>query len=129
VATTDAHKGQWPASRSFVSLSPSHLVLNAIKKAEDSDAWIVQWYDSKGEDSTAELTLPWTPRKDVMSNFLEEDGQQVTVASEARGGRFGGRNLKATWTEQWRKASGSAEEKQRAWHARAQKWGVEQVEG
>ena len=48
-----------------------------MKKAEDSDAWIVQWYETQGENSEAVLSLPQIPKKVVTSNFLEEDGMPV----------------------------------------------------
>jgi alpha-mannosidase len=48
--------------------------LTTIKKAEDSEAWILQWYDARGEDSEAKLTLPRAPTKVVKSSFLETDG-------------------------------------------------------
>ena len=51
--------------------------MSSIKKAEDSSAWIVQWYDAKGEDGIAELTLPFTPKRAVVTSFLEEDGAPV----------------------------------------------------
>jgi len=70
---TDSHKGKLPPSHSFVNLSPSNLVLTTIKKAEDSDAWIVQWYDAGGEGAHAVLTMPQVPKKIMMSNFLEEE--------------------------------------------------------
>ncbi len=71
---SDVHRGSLPPSRSFVQLSPASLVLTTIKKAEDGDAWIFQWYDAKGEDSEAQLTLPRAPEKVVRSNFLEAEG-------------------------------------------------------
>ena len=76
---TDAHKGALPPTRSFIALSPENLVLTEIKKAEDSEAWVVQWYDAGGEDSRAQLTLPKNPKKVVRSNFLEEDGAALTA--------------------------------------------------
>ena len=74
---TDTHKGSLAGSRSFVSLSPSNLMLTTIKKAEDSDAWILQWYETEGTDTEARLVLPKTVRRVVLSNFLEEDGRMV----------------------------------------------------
>ena len=71
---TDRHRGDRPALASFVKLAPDRYVLSSIKKAEDSAAWIVQWYDAKGEDGIAELTLPFTPKRAVVTSFLEEDG-------------------------------------------------------
>ncbi|MBZ5638337.1 MAG: hypothetical protein LAO51_06210 [Acidobacteriia bacterium] len=74
---TDRHAGSLPPEKSFVSLGPDHYVLASIKCAEDSGAWVVRWYESRGEAGTAELTLPFAPRKVVASNFLEEDGEPV----------------------------------------------------
>lgn len=76
----DVHKGKLPPSFSFVQLSPANLVLTEIKKAEESDAWVVQWYDAGGEDAQARLTLPQAPKKVFVSNFLEEDGAPIVPA-------------------------------------------------
>jgi len=75
--TTNVHKGSLAEAHSFVRLEPANLVLTTIKKAEDGNDWIVQWYDAMGSDSKAVLTLPAPVRKAVRSNFLEEDGPPV----------------------------------------------------
>jgi alpha-mannosidase len=72
------HKGKLPLAYSFVQLQPANLVLTSIKKAEDSNAWIIQWYESQGIDSDAQLTLPQQPENVVESNFLEEDGAPIS---------------------------------------------------
>jgi alpha-mannosidase len=74
---TDRHRGELGPMRSVVRLSPDRYVLSSVKTAEDSPAWIVQWYETKGEGGVAELTLPFTPRRAVVTNFLEEDGAPV----------------------------------------------------
>ncbi|MBI1803778.1 MAG: alpha-mannosidase [Ignavibacteriae bacterium] len=76
---TDQHKGILSPQHSFLNLTPANVILTTLKKAEDSDAWIVQWYDANGEDTDAVLTLPKTPKKVVTSNFLEEDGPALTA--------------------------------------------------
>jgi alpha-mannosidase len=73
----DAHKGTLPSVHSFVQLGPSNLVLTTIKQAEDSNAWIVQWYESKGQTTEATLVLPQPPKNVVKSNFLEEDKEPL----------------------------------------------------
>ncbi|HLX11197.1 MAG TPA: glycoside hydrolase family 38 C-terminal domain-containing protein, partial [Bacteroidota bacterium] len=78
--STDAHKGKQTGEHSFVSLEPSNLILTVVKKAEDSNAWVLQWYDSEGKTTDATLTLPQTVKKAVMSNFLEEDGAPLTAS-------------------------------------------------
>ncbi len=75
----DNHKGALPASKSFIQLEPSDLVITTVKQAEDNKAWIIQWYETKGENTEAVLTLPKNPKKVMMTNFLEEDGSVVSV--------------------------------------------------
>lgn len=71
------HKGKLPLGCPFFKLTPSNLVLTIAKVAENSDAWVIQWYDAAGKDSNADLVLPRTPKKVVESNFLEEDGKPI----------------------------------------------------
>jgi len=79
---TDVHGGTLPLSHSFVRLSPANLVLSALKKAEDSDAWVVQWYEAEGKDVEAILTVPRGVKRVVQSNFLEEDGEPVASGTD-----------------------------------------------
>lgn len=74
---TDRHRGDRGPSMSFTALAPERYVLTSVKKAEDSPAWIVQWYEAQGEDGTAELTLPFVPKRATLTSFLEEDGAPV----------------------------------------------------
>src|SRR5215472_5798568 len=74
------HRGTRPPAKSFLQLAPSNLILTTFKKAEDGDAWIVQWYDAKGVDSEAVLTLPAPAARVVRSSFLETDGPPETVS-------------------------------------------------
>ncbi len=83
VARTGRHAGALPAEQSFVRLAPDSLVLTSIKKAEDSAAWVVQWYDAHGDGAAATLTLPAAPARAVTSDFLEADGAPLAV--EGRG--------------------------------------------
>ena len=89
---TDSHTGSLPAAYSFLKINPSNLVLTSIKKAEDSEAWIIQFYDSQDQKSLATLEFPRTPKKAMVSNFLEENGppliikgKTLTVPVRARG--------------------------------------------
>ncbi|HTY39086.1 MAG TPA: glycoside hydrolase family 38 C-terminal domain-containing protein [Bacteroidota bacterium] len=76
---TDVHKGDLPVQQSFVQLTPSNLVLTGLKKAEDGDAWIVQWYDASGEPSMATVTFPRAPKRVVLSNFLEGEKSELAI--------------------------------------------------
>ncbi len=72
---TDIHKGKLPAEYSFLKMNAPNLILTTFKKAEDSEAYIFQWYESEGKDTEAEIEFPEVPKKVVKSNFMEEDGE------------------------------------------------------
>ena len=71
------HSGSLPLSDSFIKLNDENLVLTSVKKAEDSNAWIIQWYDAEGRETEATLTLPAVPKKVLQSNFMEVDGKPI----------------------------------------------------
>ncbi len=70
---TTAHKGTLPSSDSFISISPSNVILTSLKKEEEGSAWVVQYYEAEGNATEVVLTLPREVKKAVTSNFLEED--------------------------------------------------------
>ena len=77
--TTERHKGKLPVAYSFVKIEPANLVLRSIKKCEDENAWMFQWYNTDKSDAEATLTLPQNAKKAMLSNFLEGDGTPVPV--------------------------------------------------
>jgi alpha-mannosidase len=103
VLEADRHHGTLPSRRPFVTLSPSNLVLASIKKAEDSEAWVIQWYDAVGRDATAEITLPFVPERAVMSDFLEGDGEPLAFSGRAL--RVGSPRNKVVTVKVWAKGA------------------------
>ncbi|MHB1685847.1 MAG: alpha-mannosidase [Ignavibacteriaceae bacterium] len=71
------HNGKLPKEKSFIKLVGDNVVLTSVKKALNSDAWVIQWYESKGKNTETTLTLPKTPKKVVESNFIEIDGKPI----------------------------------------------------
>jgi alpha-mannosidase len=76
---TGIHKGTLAESYSFVTIEPSNLILRTMKKCEDENAWMFQWYNVAGKESETTLSLPQKPRKAMLSNFLEENGSPVDI--------------------------------------------------
>jgi alpha-mannosidase len=74
---TTPHKGSLPPTHAFVAAGPSNIILTSIKKEEEGNAWVLQWYESEGKGTEAAVTLPVNPVRAVISNFLEEDGTAV----------------------------------------------------
>ena len=79
---TGVHKGKLGESYSFVQIEPSSLILRTMKKCEDENAWMFQWYNLAGKESEAILTLPQKPRIATISNFLEENGSPVEIKNK-----------------------------------------------
>ena len=57
VPITANGRGDMPDEFSFLQISPDNLILSALKKAEDNDAVILRFYETKGELTTAEVKL------------------------------------------------------------------------
>ncbi|MCX6138770.1 MAG: glycosyl hydrolase-related protein [Ignavibacteriales bacterium] len=72
VAAGTVHGGALPATYSFVGVEPKNCILNSIKKSEDGNDWILQFYESGGQAAAAVVTLPRPIRRAVRTNFLEE---------------------------------------------------------
>jgi alpha-mannosidase len=49
------HDGELPTQNSFIQLSGDGIILTTLKKALNSDDWILQWYESEGKDEDAIL--------------------------------------------------------------------------
>ena len=79
VKTGEKGNGDLPLHKSFIQLDVANIILSSIKKAEDgSNCWVVQLYESSGNPSSAQLTLPRIPGRIYHSNFLEEDLQLIS---------------------------------------------------
>lgn len=57
------HKGQNPQKQSYLELESSHVVVGAIKQAEDGDGIIVRAWETKKQSGTAVLKLPFLNRE------------------------------------------------------------------
>ena len=69
-------KGALPAEHSFLKLSPHNLILSALKKAEDSDAVILRFFETTGESTQAEVELFKTIKRLTVVDLLErEEGE------------------------------------------------------
>jgi alpha-mannosidase len=82
-----AHAGPLPASHSFVDIKQDHVILTALKKAEDSDAILLRFCEWAGKGGDVQLKVPKgtsaAELTDLMENPQQEslalDHGQVTV--------------------------------------------------
>ncbi|HET7348100.1 MAG TPA: glycoside hydrolase family 38 C-terminal domain-containing protein, partial [Acidobacteriaceae bacterium] len=83
----EAHAGALPAEHSFLSVTPDHVVLTAMKKAEDTHALVFHLYEWAGKSGSIELRVPPGATGAVETNLLEKPqgaalqvtGDRVTV--------------------------------------------------
>jgi len=73
IFATAAQEGQ----RSFFSVDNPSIIIDTVKKAEDTDEVVVRMYESRGTRGEARLhsTLPF--QSAVKCNLLEQDGEKV----------------------------------------------------
>jgi alpha-mannosidase len=66
--------------QSGITVSPDNLVVSALKKAEDDDALILRFFETKGEACRARVGLPGSITTVTPVNLLEEDdGASIEV--------------------------------------------------
>jgi alpha-mannosidase len=74
---TDIHDGELPTQNSFIQVSGDGIILTTVKKALNSDDWILQWYESEGKDEEAIINLPGIPKKVFETNFIEKEEKAI----------------------------------------------------
>jgi alpha-mannosidase len=87
-AQVGAHPGSLPGKHSFFSLAAQNVVLTAVKKAEESDALILRFYEWAGKDGDVRIQIPKGATSARLANLLEqpeasalsiENGDTITV--------------------------------------------------
>jgi alpha-mannosidase len=78
---TQAHPGALPPSHSFVQIEPENVILSAVKKAEDGDAWLLRFYEFAGKDTQVKLRLPAGAVRAWETNLMEKDEHELTVSN------------------------------------------------
>lgn len=73
-----AATGTLPAASALVSVDAEHVLVDGIKKAEDSKALIVRVYEAYGQRGPVTLTFLRPPKKVTECDFMEENDTKVT---------------------------------------------------
>jgi alpha-mannosidase len=71
--------GSLPSTASFGCVDTDHVLIDAVKKAEDSEAIIVRVYEACGERGPAAITFGPKPRKAAECNLMEENDKTVKL--------------------------------------------------
>jgi alpha-mannosidase len=70
-----------PGSKEFrsVVLEPDNLIVSALKKAEDDNAIIMRFFETRGEECTATLKLAAGIKSVKTVNLLEQEEEKITI--------------------------------------------------
>ena len=74
-----------PLKRSFLKIEPESVILSALKRAEDRDGVILRFYETKGEETNAKITLFREPKAVKAVNLLEEENEGVVKELKKEG--------------------------------------------
>ena len=76
----DSHAGSLPARYSAIQPESQNIVLTAVKKAEDSDALVLRFYEWAGKDGAVRIRLPKGAISAELTNLLEDQhGAAVSI--------------------------------------------------
>ncbi|MBZ5653757.1 MAG: alpha-mannosidase [Acidobacteriia bacterium] len=79
---TEKHDGALPPSHSFVQVGAENVVLTALKKAEDSDAIVLRFYEWAGSEGDVALQLPASARSASETDLMERSIADLPVKNE-----------------------------------------------
>ena len=83
------HGGALPSSLSLVNVAAENVVLKVVKKAEESDDWVLRLYETSGETVTCRVSLPIHKTSleielkphEIKTLLLKEQGRKATEVS------------------------------------------------
>ena len=68
-----------PRSREFLKLSPSNLILTAMKKSEDDEDVVIRFYEAEGRQAIAKVLLFKAIKQAWKTNLIEEEPEALPV--------------------------------------------------
>lgn len=71
-----------PPRGALVECSDPCLLVDTIKRAEDSDAFVLRLYECHGSRGTARIALARPFTRAVRCNLLEDDGDPLAIDAE-----------------------------------------------
>jgi alpha-mannosidase len=77
-------EGALPESYSFVSVSEENIVIDTVKKAEDSDETVVRMYESWNKRvNGAKLTFGFDVKSAVLCDLMENEIEPLTAENNS----------------------------------------------
>jgi alpha-mannosidase len=80
----EKHAGTLTAEHSFFRVEPNNIILTTVKKAEDSNALILRFYEWAGKDTQVKISLPHGATLAVATNLMETpEGESIPIANNS----------------------------------------------
>jgi alpha-mannosidase len=80
----EKHAGTLTAEHSFFRVEPNNIILTTVKKAEDSNALILRFYEWAGKDTQVKISLPHGATSAVATNLMETpEGESIPIANNS----------------------------------------------
>ena len=70
-------QGDLSLESSFLELKPYNLILSALKKAEDSDEMLLRFFETKGEETQAEIKTFRKIQRAAVADLLEQEEYEL----------------------------------------------------
>lgn len=82
-AETKAHKGEMGEEYSLVSSDKKNVIIETVKKAEDSDDLIVRLYDAYNMDTKANITFGFDIKEVYIADLMENEETKLEVSGRS----------------------------------------------
>lgn len=76
-------EGLLPEQYALVQVSRKNVILETVKKAEDSQAQIFRMYDSANQRCEAVVTFGFTPKRVCLCDLMEKELEELTVCDNS----------------------------------------------
>ena len=78
--STEGKSGVLPAEFSLVNINKSNVIIETVKKAEDSDAVIVRMYETWNSRTDCEVSFGLDVKDAYECNLMEEKDEKLTLS-------------------------------------------------
>lgn len=79
VVNADSHQGVIEDNKSFISVDSANIIVEAVKKAEDSNDIIVRLFECSGAGAKTNIHFDFNVKSVQLVDLMEENGQELTI--------------------------------------------------
>jgi alpha-mannosidase len=84
VCGVSVKKGEgMPESQGFVSLNKNNVIVSTLKKADDTNDYVIRLYEMEGRDTEVTVTFPFKIGKAWVTDMIEEGAKEIPVVNNS----------------------------------------------